>query len=480
MAIDTGDTGWVLGSAALVLFMTPGLALFYGGLVRSKNVLGTMMHSVAAIAIVSVVWVLAGYSLAFGPDVGGVIGGLAHIGFRGVGEAPLALAPTVPQSAFASFQMMFAVITPALIAGAFAERVRFGGYVMFVALWSLIVYAPLAHWVWGGGFLGVDGIGALDFAGGTVVHISAGAAALAAALYVGQRRGYPRGNFAPHNVPMVVLGAGILWFGWFGFNAGSALGANGLASSAFLATHLGAAGAMIGWLVPERLRHGKATAVGGATGAVAGLVAITPAAGFVGPLPALLIGLAGGAVCFAAVELKSRLGYDDSLDAVGRRNHLGVLVRGHLDDPEAGGPAHRVPASRGGGGLRCRSRRARRIGLRVPRARPSGDPAARRHDRGGACGDAGTARAGSHRPRPRSDRCADGGRRSARPHGSIRLTISQASTGRSAPFTDSAPRSSARTRSFTNAYVRNPQRIDPGSAAVWSRAATLTAKPTAM
>ena len=317
MAIDTGDTGWVLGSAALVLFMTPGLALFYGGLVRSKNVLGTMMHSVAAIAIVSVVWVLAGYSLAFGPDVGGVIGGLAHLGFRGVGETPHVLAPTVPESAFASFQMMFAVITPALIAGAFAERVRFGGYVMFVALWSLIVYAPLAHWVWGGGFLGVDGIGALDFAGGTVVHISAGAAALAAALYVGQRRGYPRGNFAPHNVPMVVLGAGILWFGWFGFNAGSALGANGVASSAFLATHLGAAGAMIGWLVPERLRHGKATAVGGATGAVAGLVAITPAAGFVGPLPALLICLAGGAVCFAAVELKSRLGYDDSLDAVG-------------------------------------------------------------------------------------------------------------------------------------------------------------------
>jgi Amt family ammonium transporter len=317
MAIDTGDTGWVLGSAALVLFMTPGLALFYGGLVRSKNVLGTMMQSVAAIAIVSIVWVLAGYTLAFGPDVGGVIGGLAHLGFRGVGETAHALAPTVPESAFAAFQMMFAVITPALIAGAFAERVRFGGYVMFVALWSLIVFAPLAHWVWGGGFLGADGIGALDFAGGTVVHISAGAAALAAALYVGQRRGYPRGNFAPHNVPMVVLGAGILWFGWFGFNAGSALGANGLASSAFLATHLGAAGAMIGWLVPERLRHGKATAVGGATGAVAGLVAITPAAGFVRPVPALLIGLAGGAVCFAAVELKSRLGYDDSLDAVG-------------------------------------------------------------------------------------------------------------------------------------------------------------------
>jgi Amt family ammonium transporter len=315
--IDTGDTAWVLGAAALVLFMTPGLALFYGGLVRSKNVLGTMMQSVAAIAIVSVVWLLAGYTVAFGPDVGGLIGGLAHLGFRGVGEAPIALAPTVPQSAFATFQLMFAVITPALIAGAFAERVRFGGYVLFVAMWSLMVYAPLAHWVWGGGFLGPAGIGAIDFAGGTVVHISAGAAALAAALYVGRRRGYPRGNFAPHNVPMVVLGAGILWFGWFGFNAGSALGANGLASSAFLATHLGAAGAMIGWLVPEWLRHGKATAVGGATGAVAGLVAITPAAGFVSPMAALLIGLIGGAVCFTAVELKSRLGYDDSLDAVG-------------------------------------------------------------------------------------------------------------------------------------------------------------------
>jgi Amt family ammonium transporter len=317
MAVDTGDTAWVLGAAALVLFMTPGLALFYGGLVRSKNVLGTMMQSIAAIAIVSVAWLLAGYTLAFGSDTAGLIGSLAHVGFLGVGQAPHALAPTVPETAFASFQLMFAVITPALIAGAFAERVRFTGYVLFVAIWSLVVYAPLAHWVWGGGFLGADGVGALDFAGGTVVHISAGAAALAAALFVGKRRGYPRGNFAPHNVPMVVLGAGILWFGWFGFNAGSAVGANGLASSAFLATHLGAAGAMIGWLVPERLRHGKATAVGGATGAVAGLVAITPAAGYVTPLAALAIGIAGGVVCFAAVELKSRLGYDDSLDAVG-------------------------------------------------------------------------------------------------------------------------------------------------------------------
>ena len=315
--VDSGDTAWVLASAALVLFMTPGLALFYGGLVRSKNVLGTMMQSVAAIAIVSVVWLLIGYSLAFGPDVGGVIGGLAHLGLRGVSEAPSALAPTVPQTAFVAFQLMFAVITPALIAGAFAERVRFGGYVAFVALWSLLVYSPIAHWVWGGGFLGADGLGALDFAGGTVVHISAGAAALAAALFVGRRRGYPRGNFAPHNVPMVVLGAGILWFGWFGFNAGSALAANGVASSAFLATHLGAVGAMVGWLIPERLRHGRATAVGAATGAVAGLVAITPAAGFVAPMPALVIGLLAGVVCFVAVEAKSRLRYDDSLDAVG-------------------------------------------------------------------------------------------------------------------------------------------------------------------
>jgi Amt family ammonium transporter len=331
MAVDTGDTAWVLGAAALVLFMTPGLALFYGGLVRSKNVLGTMMQSIAAIAIVSVVWLLAGYTLAFGSDIGGLIGGLAHAGFLGVGQAPNALAPTVPETAFASFQLMFAVITPALIAGAFAERVRFAGYVLFVAIWSLVVYAPLAHWVWGGGFLGAGGVGALDFAGGTVVHISAGSAALAAALFVGARRGYPRGNFAPHNVPMVVLGAGILWFGWFGFNAGSAMAANGLASSAFLATHLGAAGAMIGWLVPERLRHGKATAVGGATGAVAGLVAITPAAGFVTPLAALAIGLAGGLVCFAAVELKSRLGYDDSLDAVGVHmvgGFVGALLTG--------------------------------------------------------------------------------------------------------------------------------------------------------
>ena len=315
--INTGDTAWVLAAAALVLFMTPGLALFYGGLVRSKNVLATMMQSFAAIAVVSVAWLAIGYTLAFGPDIGLVIGGLDFAGFRGVGEEPMALAPTIPASTFAIYQMMFAIITPALIAGAFAERVRFSGYLLFITAWSILVYSPLAHWVWGGGFLGAAGIGALDFAGGTVVHISAGAAALAAALYVGRRTGYPGGVFTPHNVPMVMLGAAILWFGWFGFNAGSALGANGLASSAFVATQLGAAGAMIGWAILDRVRHGKVTAIGAVTGAVAGLVAITPAAGYVEPVSALVIGLIAGAVCFVAVEAKSRLGYDDSLDAVG-------------------------------------------------------------------------------------------------------------------------------------------------------------------
>jgi Amt family ammonium transporter len=315
--MDTGDTAWVLTSAALVLFMTPGLALFYGGLVRSKNVLGTMMQSIAAIGVVSILWVLIGYTLAFGPDIGLAIGGLDFAGFAGVGAEPAAIAPTVPHSSFAMFQMMFAIITPALIAGAFAERIRFRGYLAFIGIWSVVVYAPLAHWVWGGGFLGASGIGAIDFAGGTVVHIAAGASALAAAIYVGKRSGHPGGVFVPHNVPMVILGASILWFGWFGFNAGSALAAGGLASSAFVATHLGAAAAMIGWLVPERIKHGKATTVGGATGAVAGLVAITPAAGYVGPLPAIAIGLVAGVVCFLAVELKPRFGYDDSLDAVG-------------------------------------------------------------------------------------------------------------------------------------------------------------------
>jgi ammonium transporter, Amt family len=317
MGVDSGDTAWVLAAAALVMFMTPGLALFYGGLVRAKNVLGTVMQSLIALGVVTVLWVLVGYSIAFGPDVGMLIGGLDHVGLRGIGAEPIALAPSIPASAFMIFQLMFAVITPALITGAFAERMRFGGYLLFLALWSVLVYAPVAHWVWGGGFLGPAGLGALDFAGGTVVHVNAGAAALAAALYLGRRRGFGTGALRPHNVPMMLLGAGILWFGWFGFNAGSALSAGGLASSAFVATHLGAAGGMLGWLVPERLRHGRATTIGAATGAVAGLVAITPASGYVAPLPALMIGLVAGLVCFAAVELKGRLALDDSLDVVG-------------------------------------------------------------------------------------------------------------------------------------------------------------------
>ena len=302
MTVDPGNTAWVLAAAALVMFMTPGLALFYGGLVRAKNVLGTVMQSMIALGVVTVLWVLVGYSIAFGPDIGLLVGGLGHLGLSGVGAEPNSLAP---------------MITPALITGAFAERMRFGGYLLFLALWSVLVYAPVAHWVWGGGFLGPAGLGALDFAGGTVVHVNAGAAALAAAIYLGRRRDFGTGAMRPHNVPMVLLGAGILWFGWFGFNAGSALSAGGLASSAFVATQLGAAGGMLGWLVPERLRHERATTIGAATGAVAGLVAITPASGFVGPLPALLIGLVAGVVCFAAVELKGRLSLDDSLDVVG-------------------------------------------------------------------------------------------------------------------------------------------------------------------
>ena len=241
--IDTGDTAWVLASTALVMFMTVGLALFYGGLVRAKNVLGTAMQSMIALCVVTITWVLIGYTLAFGPDHGGLIGGLNYLGLNGVGADPMPLAPTVPATAFMSFQMMFAVITPALITGAFAERMRFGGWLLFLTMWSVIVYAPVAHWVWGGGFLGAGHLGALDFAGGTVVHINAGVAALAAAIYLGRRRGFGTQPFVPHNVPMMVIGAGILWFGWFGFNAGSALSAGGLAASAFVATQLGAAAA---------------------------------------------------------------------------------------------------------------------------------------------------------------------------------------------------------------------------------------------
>ncbi len=329
--IDSGDTAWLLASAALVMFMTPGLAFFYGGLVRAKNVLGTVMQSFIALGLVSVLWALIGYTLAFGPDKGGIIGGLDFIGLNHVGGAPSAYAPTVPSSAFMVFQMMFAIITPALIAGAFAERMKFSGYLMFIGLWSLLVYAPVAHWMWGGGFLGASGVGALDFAGGAVVHANAGAAALATAIYLGKRRGHGTEDMSPHNVPFVVLGAGILWFGWFGFNAGSALSSGALASSAFVNTQLGAATGALAWILSERARGGKATTIGATTGAVAGLATITPAAGYVQPMAAMAIGVAAGLVCFQALRLKDRFGYDDSLDVVGVHmvgGVIGVLLTG--------------------------------------------------------------------------------------------------------------------------------------------------------
>src|SRR5437016_2483557 len=317
MPIDKGDTAWVLVCTALVLLMTaPGLALFYGGMVRQKNVLATLLQSFAALAIISIQWVLYGYSLAFGPDHGGLIGGLDWAGLRGVGPGPSSYAPTIPHQAFMLFQMMFAVITPALITGAFAERKKFAAYLLFLVLWATLVYDPLAHWVWGeGGFL--RKLGALDFAGGTVVHLSSGTSALVCALMIGKRKGYPQTPMPPHNLPLTLIGAGLLWFGWFGFNAGSALEASGLAANAFLATNTGAAAAALGWMVAEWKLRGKPTALGTASGAVAGLVAITPACGFVGPLAALIIGGVAGMLCFAGCHLKGRLGYDDSLDVVG-------------------------------------------------------------------------------------------------------------------------------------------------------------------
>ncbi len=329
--MNTGDTAWLLVSAALVMLMTPGLALFYGGMVRRKNILGTIMQSFIIIGVVSVEWILVGYSFAFGPDRGGVIGDLSWFGLSGVGLAPYAgYAATVPHQAYMIYQMMFAVITPALITGAFAERFKFSAFLVFTLLWSLLVYNPVAHWVWGiGGW--IRDRGALDFAGGTVVHITSGVSALAAALVVGKRRGFGAENMAPHNLPMTVLGAAILWFGWFGFNAGSALAAGALSTSAFVATHGAAAAGTLSWVLVEWLHRGKPTVLGAASGCVAGLVAITPASGFVAPLGALVIGLLAGAVCYGAVMLKGRLGYDDSLDVVGVHcvgGTLGALATG--------------------------------------------------------------------------------------------------------------------------------------------------------
>ncbi len=316
--IDKGDTAWLLTSSLLVLMMTaPGLALFYAGMVRQKNALATLMHCFIIAAVISLQWVLWGYSLAFGPDKGGIVGGLEWIGLRGVGVEPFTTyAATVPHQAFMIFQMMFAIITPALIVGAFAERMKFSALILFTLLWATFVYDPLAHWVWGdGGWL--KKLGALDFAGGTVVHISSGVSALVCALMIGRRRGYGHQPMQPHNLPLTVLGASLLWVGWFGFNAGSALAADGLATSAFLATNTGAAAAALGWMFTEWLARGKPTVLGAASGAVAGLVAITPAAGFVGPMASIVIGAVAGALCYMACNIKSRLGYDDSLDVVG-------------------------------------------------------------------------------------------------------------------------------------------------------------------
>jgi Amt family ammonium transporter len=323
--LDTGDTAWMLASSALVLFMTPGLALFYGGMTRQKNILSSIMHSFFIMGIISIQWVVLGYTLAFGPDIGGVLGGLDHLFLNGVGQEPSPFAPTIPSLAFMMYQGMFAVITPALISGAFAERMRFGPFIVFTLLWATLVYDPLAHWVWGGGWLGLGKLGALDFAGGTVVHISSGVAALAAALVVGRRIGWPKEQIIPNNLPLTVIGAGILWFGWFGFNGGSALASNGLAASAFAATHIAAAAATISWAAAEYLQRGKASVLGAASGSVAGLVAITPASGFVGPMSALVIGALAGVVCYYAVSIKFSAGYDDALDVVGVHGVGGTL-----------------------------------------------------------------------------------------------------------------------------------------------------------
>ena len=314
-AIDTGDTAWVLISAALVFIMTPGLAFFYGGMVRSKNVLSTIMHSFFIVAMISVEWVLIGYAMTFGSDIGGFIGSLDKVGLTGVGMQVMANG-TIPELAFVAFQCMFAIITPALITGAFAERMKFGAFVVFILLWAILIYNPMAHWVWGGGFLAK--LGALDFAGGLVIHILSGVSGLTVCILLGKRHGYGKVPMLPHHLPMTVLGATLLWFGWFGFNAGSALGANGLAAHAFVTTQAAAAMATVSWVACEWMHHGKPTILGAASGCVAGLVAITPAAGFVAPLPAVIIGLIGGIVCYFAVAVvKEKFGYDDSLDAFG-------------------------------------------------------------------------------------------------------------------------------------------------------------------
>ncbi len=333
-AADTGDTAWVLISSALVMFMMPGLALFYAGMVRRKNVLGTMMHSMAVLGLIGIEWVVIGYSMAFGTSIKGFVGWDPNLLFlSGVTPDLIHNATKVPELIFIMFQGMFAIITPALITGAFAERVTFKGYAIFSLLWALVIYNPLAHWVWGGGWLGLGegNIGAIDFAGGTVVHISAGVSALVLAIYLGRRKGYPNNVIRPNSLVLTLLGAGMLWFGWFGFNAGSAGGSGGLAALAFSTTQIAAGAGGLGWLFAEWLKHGRPTSLGFASGLVAGLVAITPAAGYVSPGAAIIIGLVAGIVCYNAVLLKTKLGYDDSLDAFGVHGvggFLGALLTG--------------------------------------------------------------------------------------------------------------------------------------------------------
>src|SRR6185312_13875184 len=329
-AINTGDTAWMLVSTAMVMLMTPGLALFYGGMVQRKNVLSTFMHCFFALGIVTVQWAVIGYSLAFGKTHGGIIGGFEFAFMRGVGLEPRDASSTIPHILFMMYQGMFAIITPALIAGAFAERMKFSAFCVFTLAWATLVYDPLAHWVWGpDGWLVKRG--ALDFAGGTVVHLSSGISALACAVVLGKRLGYPTRKHAPHNVTMTVTGAGILWFGWFGFNGGSALASNGLAALAFANTHLAAATGAVAWGLVEAMRFKKVTMLGVASGLVAGLVGITPAAGFVSPMAAIAIGIAAGVVCYGGVMLKGRFGYDDALDAFGVHGiggALGALLTG--------------------------------------------------------------------------------------------------------------------------------------------------------
>ncbi len=349
MEINTGDTAWVLASAALVMFMTPGLALFYGGMVRTKNVLAMLMQNFVCLGIVSVLWGVALYSLAFSGD-GDLIGNFDLAWLQHTADQPTGFALTVPPIAFLAFQMMFAIITPALISGAVADRMRFSAWMWFVPLWVILVYTPVAHWVFSpSGWLFQRG--ALDFAGGTVVHINAGIAALAAVLLLGKRQGWPKHPMVPHNLPLTLIGAGILWFGWFGFNAGSALAGNDLAATALVNTHMAAAAAMVSWLLVERLRTGHATTLGAASGLVAGLVAITPCAGFVGGMSPIYIGLIAGAVCAFAVSLKFKLGYDDSLDVVGVHlvgGLIGSLLVGVFADAAYNSA---VAAAPGGGGL---------------------------------------------------------------------------------------------------------------------------------